>query len=107
MSDTTENTTEDMGYTIQWLGYNDQPNYDRIWGHIQMDDSRNYVFWGVAGKRQQFKEQSPWRIEYLISQMEHKGYAKIEPRHFERLFPGFHEDLEVWLMTNILGDTMR
>jgi len=98
---------EDMGYKIEWLGYNDKPNYNRIWGHLKMNDGRDYVFWGVAGKRQQFKIQTSWRIEMLTHQMEHKGYSKIEPRHFERLFPGFHSDLETWLMTNILADTFR
>ncbi len=98
--------TEDMGYTVVWLGYNDKPNFNRIWGHVKMTDGRDYVFWGVAGKNQQFKLQTSWKIDMLMRQMEYKGYSKIEARHFERLFPGFHGDLEIGLMTNILDDTL-
>lgn len=101
------NALNPTGYEIVWLGYNDKPNYDRIWGYLKMSDDRCYVFWGVRGKRQQFKLQPDWRLQMLISQQERKGYTKIEPSHYEKLSPGFHGDLELWLMTNILADTLR
>ena len=96
-----------MGYEIVWLGFNDKPNYNRIWGYLKMSDDRYYAFWGVKGKRQQFKLQQEWTLSMLVNQQTHKGYKQIDPSHYEQIAPGFHEDLELWLTTNILADSFR
>lgn len=96
-------------YRICWLGYNEKPNYNRIWGWLKMNDGRKYVFFGVKGKKIQFKpHRDEFLIKYLVNQMEFKGYEKIKVEHYEEIYPSFIEELETWLLGAILsGDLDR
>ena len=93
-------------YKIAWLGFNEAPNYNSIWGHVHMHDNRDYVFWGIREKTLLFKRHGDhsYKIPFIISQKERKGYKKIHPNHFEMLCPNFKEDLEIWLVAHILGE---
>lgn len=93
-------------YKIAWLGFNEATNYNSIWGHIHMADNRDYVFWGIRGKIILFKQHtgSNYKIPYIISQKERKGYHKIHPSHYEMIYPKFKEDLEIWFMAHILQE---
>jgi len=93
-------------YTIQWMGFNEQPNYNRVWGHIKMKDGRDYVFWGVKDKKIEFKlHDHDNKISYIINQNEKKGYKKIHPAHYEIICPDFIENMEIWFTTHVLmGD---
>lgn len=95
-------------YRIAWLGYNEKPNYNRIWGWLEMKDGRKLVFFGVKGKKIQFKpQQDIYMINYLINQMEFKGYEKIKVEHYEEIYPDFIQDIEAWLLSAILGADYR
>lgn len=92
-------------YTVEWLGYNEKPNYNRVWGHIKMKDGRDYVFWGVKDKKMQFKRHNHnYRISFLINQNEKKGYKKIHPEHYELICPDFTENMEIWFMAYVLAE---
>ena len=93
-------------YKIAWLGFNEKPNYNSVWGHIQMHDSRDYVFWGIKDKQLMFKQHGSYsyKIPFLIAQKEKKGFKKIDPDHFEMISPNFKEELEIWLMAHILQE---
>ena len=103
----TDDNTEDL-YEICWLGYNEKPNYNRIWGYLRMRDGRLFTFWGVRGMKIQFKNHR-WggRVEYLRDMQEAKGFKRIDPDHYEMICPGFKQDLEVWCATAILADSIR
>ena len=95
-------------YRIAWLGYNEKPNYNRIWGWLEMKDGRKFVFFGVKGKKIQFKpQQDIYMINYLINQMEFKGYEKIKVEHYEEIYSDFIRDIEAWLLSAILGADYR
>ena len=97
-----------VAYKIKWLGFNEKPNFNRIWGHIVMADGRNFVFWGVRGKKIDFKpHHTKWRIDALINMNIRKGFKKIETDHYELIQPGFREDLEIWLTASILSDDFK
>ncbi len=101
MSDSSE-------YRIGWLGYNEKPNYNRIWGWLEMKDGRKFVFFGVKGKKIEFKpHRDIYMINYLISRMEFKGYEKIKVEHYEEIYPNFTRDMETWLLSAILGSDYR
>lgn len=101
MSDSSE-------YRIGWLGYNEKPNYNRVWGWLEMNDGRKLVFFGVKGKKIEFKpHQDIYNINYLISRMEFKGYEKIKVEHYEEIYPNFTRDMETWLLSAILGSDYR
>ena len=92
-------------YTISWLGYNEKPNYNRIWGWLEMRDGRKFVFFGVKGKKIEFKPQPDiYMINYLINRMEFKGYEKIKVEHYKMIHPNFIEEFETWLTSAILAD---
>lgn len=104
-------------YKIVWLGFNEAPNHNGVWGHIHMHDNRDYVFWGLVGddddkaalrysKTLLFKRHGDhsYKIPFLVSQKEKKGFKKIHPDHFEMICPKFKEDLEIWLMAHILRE---
>lgn len=92
-------------YTIEWLGYNKKSNFNRVWGHIKMRDNRHYVFWGVKGKKMEFKRHKyPSRIAFIIKQNEAKGYNQIHPDHYEIFEPNFIEDVEIWFMAHVLQE---
>lgn len=100
-------STNDV-YKIKWLGFNEKSSFNRIWGHIEMKDGRNFVFWGVRGKKMDFKLHTiPWRIEALINLNIRKGYKKIEPEHYDIIHPGFIEDLEIWFTASVLSDNFK
>lgn len=95
-------------YSIGWLGYNEKPNYNRIWGWLEMKDGRKFVFFGIKGKKVEFKpQQDIFVINYLINQMEFKGYEKIKVEHYEEIYPNFVQEFETWLLGAILGDNFR
>jgi len=95
-------------YRIAWLGYNEKPNYNRIWGWLEMKDGRKFVFFSVKGKKIQFKpQQDIYIINYLINQMKFKGYEKIKVEHYEEIYPDFIRDIEAWLLSAILGADYR
>ena len=95
-------------YRIAWLGYNEKPNYNRIWGWLEMKDDRKFVFFGVKGKKIEFKpHEDHYTINYLVSQMEFKGYEKIKVEHYEEIHPNFIQEFETWLTCAILGDIFR
>lgn len=111
MSEPTENY-----YILEWLGFNEEPNYDRIWGFLRMKDGRIFTFWGVRGKRLDFKAHRTFsynstittsHIEHLKWQKEQKGYKQIHPNHYELIAPGFKSDLEIWCTTAIISDNLR
>lgn len=93
-------------YKIVWLGFNESPNYNSVWGHIHMADNRDYVFWGIKEKTLLFKQHtgSSHRIPYIILQKERDGYKQIHPNHYEMICPAFKEDLEIWFMAHILRE---
>lgn len=92
-------------YTIEWLGYNEAPNFNSIWGMVKMTDGRTFAFWGVKNGRIMFKHHAhEWNLRYQISHRETKGFKKIDPVHYEMLCPNFHEEFEIWLTTAILSD---
>lgn len=95
----------DKLYTIKWLGYNELPNYNRIWGIVELNTKRNFAFWGVKDKKISFKyHKYIMELNSLIITMERKGYKKISPLHYELISPGFNENFEQWLMAAILSD---
>ncbi len=95
-------------YRIAWLGYNEKPNYNRIWGWLEMKDGRKFVFFGVKNKKIQFKlQQDIYMINYLINQMEFKGYEKIKVEHYLEICPDFTKELATWLLSAILGADFR
>ncbi len=92
-------------YEIKWLGYNEKPNHNRIWGWLVMSDGRNFVFFGVKNKKIKFKLQpNIHTVKYLINQMEFKGYEKIKIEHYVEICPNFAQDIENWLISAILGE---
>lgn len=109
-------------YKIMWLGFNEAPNHNGVWGHIHMHDNRDYVFWGFVGQEENANDQTAiilrftktllfkkhsdhsYKIPFIISQKEKKGFKKIHPDHFEMICPKFKEDLEIWLMAHILQE---
>ena len=103
--------TAERGYEIKWLGYNDQPNHNRVCGWLEMNDGRNFTFWGTRDRKLQFKYHrnnwGDWGIKRLMEEKERKGFKKMTPEEYEVLSHGFVEDLEIWLTTAILSDTVR
>ncbi len=92
-------------YTIGWLGYNEKPNHNRIWGWLTMRDGRVFVFFGVKNMKIQFKKHDDiYTINYLINQMEFRGYEKIKVEHYALICPTFVEQIETWLISAILGE---
>lgn len=92
-------------YTIGWLGYNEKPNHNRIWGWLEMRDGRKFVFFGVKNKKIKFKKHdSVHAIRYLVNQMEFKGYEKIKVEHYVEICPNFAQEMESWLISAILGE---
>lgn len=97
-------TTKDT-YEITWLGYNEAPNYNSIWGIVVMADKRMFAFWGVRNGKIMFKRHmNEWDLRFQTQQKEAKGFKKIDPLHYEMICPKFHEDFEIWLTTAILSD---
>lgn len=101
------------GYKIEWLGYNEQEQYNCIWGHLVTDTMRDFAFWGVKGKTILFKEHKKdyhafhtTYIPMLIYKHEAKGFKKIDSNHYEMICPGFLNQLEIHFMTAILADTI-
>jgi len=96
----------DSAYTIEWLGFNEKPNYNRIWGHLHMNDGRDYVFWGMRGSKIEFKQHmQKYKIPSIINQNKKKGYKSIETSHYELLCPNFIQDMEVSFMAYILKNS--
>ena len=92
-------------YAIKWLGFNEAPNYDRIFGHLQMSDGRNYAFWGIKGKPIEFKKHDfVGKIAFLINQYERKGFKQIHPTHYEMICKNFQEDFEIWFTAYVLKE---
>lgn len=92
-------------YRVVWLGYNEKPNYNRIWGWLEMNDGRKYCFFGVKNKKILFKKQTEaFILNYLVNQMENKGYEKIKVEHYVEICPNFIEELETWFLNAILVD---
>ena len=92
-------------YEITWLGYNEAPNYNQVWGYITMSDKRIFTFWGVKNGRMCFKRHHhKIRASAMSRQKEDKGFKKIYPVHYEQIAPGFLENLEIDLMVAILSD---
>ena len=97
--------SENSQYEINWLGYNEKPNYDRIWGWLRMSDDREFTFWGVKGKKISFKLQGEWwSASRLVHENISRGYRQIALAHYEMICPGFTEELEIWLTGAILSD---
>ena len=95
-------------YRIQWLGYNEKPNYNRIWGWLEMRDGRKFVFFGIKGKKIEFKpHHDVYLINFLVNQMEMKGFNKIKVEHYEMIHPSFIQEFETWFTSAILADNFR
>lgn len=102
-------------FEIKWLGYNEAPNHNRIWGWLVVTQNQNvFAFWGVKGKEVDFKAHESLigpkhirrdienRMNYQTSQKQKKGFKEIDPSHYVMLVPSFMEDIEADLMAHIL-----
>lgn len=95
-------------YTLVWLGYNDKPNYNRIWGWIKMNNNQNYAFWGVCGQKLDFKfHHYDFSLSSTKDKMIKKGFKSITLEEYQELYPSFIDDLEIWYTAAVLSDTMR
>lgn len=95
-------------YTIVWLGYNDKPNYNRIWGWIRLSNKANYAFWGVCGQKLDFKLHSyDFSLLSTKEKMIKKGFKFVSLEKYQEIHPSFIDDLEIWYTAAILSDTMR
>ena len=108
MTDSKEHS--ERSYEIVWLGFNEHPNHNRIWGYLKTKDGRFFTFWGVRGKAIDFKLH-PRHNEYYVKNLKqmriHKGYKEIDPNHYELIAPGFKNDLEIWCATAILSESLK
>lgn len=101
-------TTNRGTYDLVWMGYNPKPNYNRVWGYLIMKDKRCFVFWGVRGKKLDFKyHRWDFQIASIREKMIRKGFKETTPEEYEKICPNFLEDLEIWCTTAILADSFK
>lgn len=94
------------GYSIKWLGWNNEDNHDKVWGYIRMDDGRYFAFWGRRGKTLRFKEHaSLTSVEKVRVEKElKKNYYWVNPDDYEKLVKDFITKLETDCMAAILSE---
>ena len=95
-------------YKVEWLGWNNEGNSDKVWGWLEMKDGRKYCFWGRRGKTLKFKQHhSYYELEKLERQKEKKGYNFVRSENYNQLVKDFLDTVEIHCMTAILSDTVR
>ena len=96
-----------VGYDINWVGWNNNDNHDKVWGWLQMSDERVYCFWGRRGKKLRFKEHSStYRVITVQHRKEKEGYNHIVPTQYDTLVKDFIDEVEIWCTTAILEDSV-
>ena len=94
------------GYTIDWLGWNNEGTSDKVWGYLRMKDGRYFAFWARRGKTFKFKEHKMFESVLKVRfDKEHKrGYTWVNPSDYDRLVSDFITKLEVDCMSAILSE---
>ena len=104
-------------YEILWLGYNEKPNFDRIWGWLKLADGRHFAFYGKRGRNLNFKlhedEGSWWggnaqdQMKARLMVSKQKGFKEIELKKYIEMVPTFVDDLEAGLTMAIIADNLN
>lgn len=94
------------GYTLTWVGWNNEGTHDKVWGHLEMADGRLFAFWGRRGKALRFKQHDDiYDLGVLErSKSSKKGYTYVDPADYNELVEDFISDVEIWCMSAILSD---
>lgn len=94
-------------YEIRWLGWNNSPGHDKVWGYLVTRTNKTYAFWGRRGKSLRFKLHSnEYAASALSREKERKGYKFVKPADYDRLVKDFVQEVELYCMTAILSETV-
>lgn len=104
-----------MGYAINFFGWNNTDNHDKVWGYVTIGEGSSaelYNFWGKRGKRLAFKKYptgyaSAQELRKLAEKKEDKGYRPYPVASIENVCEGFIEQFEKELTLAKLFNNFR
>jgi len=90
---------------MQWVGWDNSKNHDKVWGWFIMKNGKAWCFWGARGKKLKFKiHPSHDSAEKVMEQKEKAKYKFVPPSKYDTLVKDFLDDVEVWCMTAIIEE---